>query len=94
MLSNVIDAGGRVLCKAEVDEIQVENGIAKGVKMADGTVIRAKKVVSAAGAKTTVNRLIPQNGAIPEWVQKIKNIKDSPSYICLNLGNYALFAKQ
>ena len=86
MLSNVIDAGGRVLCKAEVDEIQVENGIAKGVKMADGTVIRAKKVVSAAGAKTTVNRLIPQNGAIPEWVQKIKNIKDSPSYICLNLA--------
>jgi all-trans-retinol 13,14-reductase len=86
MLGNVIEAGGKVMTKAEVKEVLVENGVSKGVVMADGTVIKAKHVVSAAGAKSTVNRLVPESFRSTEWAKTISSIKDSPSYLCLNLA--------
>ncbi len=86
MLSNVIEAGGKVVTKAEVQEVIVENGVAKGVRMADGNEIKASITISAAGAKTTVNQLVPESYRSSKWGKAISGIKDSPSYICLNLG--------
>lgn len=86
ILSNVWEAGGEVVTKAKVKELWVENGKALGVIMEDGKRIRAKKVVSAAGAKTTVNALLPQPWQNSRWAESIRAIPNSPSYICLNLA--------
>jgi len=51
--------GGEVFTYAKVDEILVEDGIARGVRMADGSEVRADAVVSAAGALLTFGRLLP-----------------------------------
>jgi len=86
MLTNVLEAGGKVLTNANVDEIMVSNGKATGVRMADGTEIKAKTVISATGVKTTVNRLLPAPFKNAEWANNLRNIGDSPSYLCLNLA--------
>jgi all-trans-retinol 13,14-reductase len=56
----VIEAtGGRVLVRAPVDRIVVENGRAVGVKV-KGNTIRAPAVVSAVGAWQTFFSLLPK----------------------------------
>jgi all-trans-retinol 13,14-reductase len=86
LLANVWDAGGEVITKASVQRLLVENGKAVGVVMADGKELRAKRVVSAAGAKATVNGLLPDPYKTQDWAASIRAIPSSPSYICLNLA--------
>lgn len=86
MLANVVDAGGKVLTKAWVKEVVIENGVAVGVRMADDQVIKAKWVISATGAKTTVNKLLPAAFRNQPWANEIRQVKDSPPYLCLNLA--------
>jgi all-trans-retinol 13,14-reductase len=86
ILANVWDAGGEVITKARVKELWLENGKAIGVVMEDGKKIQAKKIVSAAGAKTTVNAFLPPSLKEAKWAESIRQIPDSPSYICLNLA--------
>ena len=86
MLSNVLKAGGKILTKASVREVIVENGTAVGVRMDDGREFKSKYVVSTAGAKTTVNRLVPESFRQSDWAKKIRAIADSPPYLCLNLA--------
>lgn len=50
-----------VLTNAEAQEIIVENGRAKGVRMSDGTVIHAKKVISACTPWHTFMELMPEH---------------------------------
>lgn len=63
MLPQIESAGGDVFTYALVEGIVVENNQAVGVKMADGHIIRANTVVSAAGVDLTLNKLLPQNVA-------------------------------
>lgn len=86
ILANVLDAGGEVVTKARVKEIWVEDGKAMGVVMEDGKKLRAKKVVSATGAKTTVNYLLPESMRQSPWANSIRSVSNSPAYICLNLA--------
>mmetsp|Transcript_15530 Transcript_15530/g.44046 ORF Transcript_15530/g.44046 Transcript_15530/m.44046 type:complete len:598 (+) Transcript_15530:1-1794(+) len=58
-------AGGRVLVRAPVEEILVdENRRVRGVRMEKGMVIQAPLVISAAGAHTTANKLL-SNAVLP-----------------------------
>lgn len=86
MLANVLNNGGKVLTKANVKEVIVKDGKAVGVEMEDGTTILSKHVISAAGAKTTVNRLLPEPYRLQPWAEEIRAIPDSPPYLCLNLA--------
>ena len=86
MLAHVVDGGGKVLTKACVEEVIVKDGRAMGVRMADGKEFHAKWTVSATGAKTTVNRLLPAAERNRPWAREIAGIKDSPPYLCLNLA--------
>ncbi len=56
---SIINAGGLVLIGAGVKEIMIENGVAKGVIMDDGRIIKSDIVVSGAGIHITYNNLIP-----------------------------------
>ncbi|TFH07063.1 MAG: FAD-binding protein [Candidatus Thorarchaeota archaeon] len=53
--------GGTVLYESLVDKIEFEDGKASGVKLSDGTVIRAKRVVSDATVWNLYHKLIPQD---------------------------------
>ena len=86
LLGAVLEAGGEVVSRASVAEVLVERGRAAGVRMADGRELRAPAVISAAGAKTTVNALVPAEYRESEWAAAIRAVPDSPSYIGLNLG--------
>lgn len=86
LLDAVRRAGGNTLVRAEVSELLVENDRACGVVMSDGAVLRAPVVISAAGAKTTVCKLVPDWLRRSEWGAAIEQLGDSPPYICLNMG--------
>ncbi len=86
LLGTVAAAGGWTRIRADVAEILVDGGAAVGVRMRDGEEIRASRVISAAGALATVNRLLPATEAGGSWVDSIRELKPAPAHVCLYLG--------
>lgn len=86
LLGVVLDAEGAVLTRAKVAEVILEGNKAVGVKMESGETFLGKKIISAAGAKTTVNHLLPAPWRNSDWAAQIRSLESSPPYICLNLG--------
>lgn len=86
LLQTVADHGGWTRIAADVQQILVEDGAAVGVRLTDGEEIRARRVVSAAGARTTVERLLPPEFAARSWVASIRNLAPAPAHVCLYLG--------
>ena len=81
---------GRVLVGEKVNNIIIENNIARGVLMNNGDIISAKKVVSAAGIKTTFETLISHKLVPNVYKNILKNIPVSAQhfYVFVNLdGN-------
>ena len=87
-IAPVIEAsGGKVLINAEVSEIAIENRRAIGVKMKDGTVLRAPLVISDAGVMNTLGRLVPRS--VAERYRALPDpaaIRPSIAHACLYLG--------
>jgi all-trans-retinol 13,14-reductase len=86
LLETVAKAGGWTRIRADVAEILVEKGRAAGVRLADGEVIRAERVVSAAGGLPTVKRLLPPSLRAERWAREIAALKPSPCHVCLYIG--------
>ncbi len=61
--------GGNVRQNVEVDEVLIENGAAKGVRLKDGSVINAPLVVSNADAGHTYQRLL-RNHPRKRWTDR------------------------
>ena len=59
LADGLIQSGSEIKYKARVKEILIENGKAVGVKLADNTEYRAKKVVSNATRWDTFGKLLP-----------------------------------
>jgi len=79
-------AGGEIKYKARVTQILLEKGKAVGVKLADGTEYRAKRIVSNATRWDTFEKLLsPAQMPATEkrWQQRYKK---SPSFLSLHLG--------
>lgn len=85
-LQGVADAGGWTRVCADVAQILIEGGRAVGVRMADGEEIRAPSVVSAAGAWTTVTKLLPPEVGRAGWAERIAALEPSPAHVCLYIG--------
>jgi len=58
MVEKYTKLGGKLTYKKKVDKIVVENNTAKGVVLADGTVIKADFVISAADGYSTIYRML------------------------------------
>ncbi|HJL25905.1 MAG TPA: NAD(P)/FAD-dependent oxidoreductase [Polyangiaceae bacterium LLY-WYZ-15_(1-7)] len=90
LLGTVRRAGGWTAIRADVDEILLEEAgrstRAVGVRLKDGRVVRAKKVLSAAGVRSTVTRLLPPEAAADPWARSIGDLEPSPAHVCLYLG--------
>jgi len=84
----VIEAsGGKILVKAEAQEILVESGRAVGVKLHQGDEIRAPLVISDAGVMNTFGRLLSPSAQEKFSIQsKLKMIKPSLSHLCIYIG--------
>lgn len=58
MAGVIASQGGQLRLNGEVDEILITNGVAKGVRLTDGTVMAADVIVSNADAGHTYDRLL------------------------------------
>jgi phytoene desaturase len=82
----ILGQGGTVRLNAEVAEILVEDGAAKGVRLADGARIDADIVVSNADAAYTYKKLLPA-AVRKRWTdRKIDNAKYSMSLFVWYFG--------
>jgi all-trans-retinol 13,14-reductase len=84
----IIEAsGGTILISAEVDQVLIKDNKAVGVKMKDGKIFTADKVVSGAGLMTTYQKLIPEEVAIKHKLfDQLKKVNRSVSHACLYIG--------
>jgi all-trans-retinol 13,14-reductase len=86
LLRTVADAGGWTRIVADVDEILVEKGKAVGVRMTDGSEVRAPTIVSAAGIRATVGRLLPASVRNEQWVADVEKLQPASAHVCLYVG--------
>jgi all-trans-retinol 13,14-reductase len=83
----VTSRGGAIYTNAAVERILVENGRAVGVRMQDGHELRAKAVVSGAGAWNTFGRLLdPELPLAKEAKSRLDRIGPSASHLSLYIG--------
>lgn len=69
------DLGGKYFVESEVDKIIVENGRATGIRLVDGTEVKARKVVvSDLGVPQTIFRLLGEHYVSPRIAHRIRNI--------------------
>ncbi len=75
LMSNVIyDNGGMILASQLIKRIIVEDGVARGVELDDGTVIEANKFVcSSIDPGQTFLKLVGEEQLAPDFAAKIKN---------------------
>ncbi|MEZ4449108.1 MAG: NAD(P)/FAD-dependent oxidoreductase [Nannocystaceae bacterium] len=86
LLKTVADAGGYTRIRADVDSIVIEGGRAVGVRMKDGEELRARRVISAAGALATVERLLPPEARVAPWTDSVRRLTPAAAHVCLYLG--------
>ncbi len=81
------EAGGSILYNAEVAQILVEKNRAVGVRMADGTELRAARVISDAGASNTFERLLPRELAARHGIDRqMRTVAPSSGHLCVYVG--------
>jgi all-trans-retinol 13,14-reductase len=81
-------AGGQIVFSAEVDKILLDREQrAVGVRMQDGREIKAKLVISDAGAWNTFSSLLPPEapGAVAALAE-LRTLPSSKSHLCLYVG--------
>lgn len=80
-------SGGAVLVQAEVDEILVERGRVRGVRMRGGEELHCPRVVSATGVHTTFAQLLPKQAAEQgDMLAKLQRLPRSIAHLGLYLG--------
>lgn len=86
LADGLVAHGGAIAYKARVTKILLEGKRAVGVKLANGTEYRARRIVSNATRWDTFDKLLPPEqlpGREQRWRQRYKK---SPSFLSLHLG--------
>jgi all-trans-retinol 13,14-reductase len=80
--------GGRIVFSAEVREIMLDGAQrATGVRMQDGREIRARTVISDAGAWNTFSFLLPPGApGVSAAVKELSGLPASKAHLCLYVG--------
>jgi phytoene dehydrogenase-like protein len=79
-------AGVEIVTSKAVSEIIVENEQAKGVKLADGTVIEAESIMASCSPKTTFLKLIKPEHISPQIEHQITNYRTRGNASVLHIG--------
>ncbi|MDZ7772278.1 MAG: phytoene desaturase [Balneolaceae bacterium] len=80
------EQGGEIRCRAEVDEILVEDGRARGVRLTDGSEHRADLVVSNADVAYTYKHLVPERWRSTWTDRRIERMRYSMSLFVIYFG--------
>lgn len=78
--------GGRVRFRTRVERILVDNDAATGVRLADGEIIPADWVISAADGHSTLNELLGGKYITATYRQAYERLALFPSYLQVSLG--------
>jgi prolycopene isomerase len=79
-------AGGKIIYQARVTKILLEKGRAVGVKLANGDIYHAKKIVSNATRWDTFGKLISPTDIPINEIKCQERYKKSPSFLSLHMG--------
>jgi phytoene desaturase len=77
LASLVASQGGEIRCGTEVQSVLVEDGLAKGVRLASGEIVRASIVVSNADSAWTYRHLVPSTSRRRWTDRKIESARYS-----------------
>ena len=86
LLPTIEKAGGSVRTNASVASIIIEDGKATGVRITSGEELRAPIVVSAAGARDTVSRMLPGPVNDKAWANEVMSFAPSVCHWAVYLG--------
>ncbi len=86
LATGIEQAGSRILYRARVTEILLEDNRAVGVKLASGEVYRAKRIISNATRWDTFEKLLPTEAMPPAEKRWQQRYRKSPSFLSLHLG--------
>jgi all-trans-retinol 13,14-reductase len=87
ILPRIRATGGEVFTYARVEQVLVQDGRTRGVRMADGTEIAARCVISDAGAINTFARLLPADVARQHGYDRlIDDVKPSIGHLGVYIG--------
>lgn len=84
---SIINAGGDIFIGATVQEILIENGVAKGVVMQDGKIIKSEIVVSGVGVHITLQQLLSESAKKKfKYYDDAKKLQQSFAHLSLYIG--------
>ena len=86
MLKEAEGLGVTVITDAEVEEVIVQVGRAKGVRLADGRVLPAHTVISNVGPKLLFGKLIDQQHLDPEFQRRVRGYKVGSGTFRMNVA--------
>lgn len=89
MVASIEAKGGSVTCNADVSRVIVENGQARGIELADGRKIMAKKAVIANVAPAALLKLTGDTGN-KSYEQGLKKSAHAPGTMMIHLAMDAL----
>lgn len=78
--------GAKVNMDAQVEKILVEDGNLVGVELAEGEVFNSEQVISNAGIKETVLKLIGEKQFSKEYVKNVKDLKESLGFLSMKIA--------
>jgi all-trans-retinol 13,14-reductase len=84
-----LELGGEVLLKTEVEKIIVDERVAQGVRLTDGTVIRSPNIISTNDPKASMERLVGMDvlrSISSRYARKLESIEMTTSSFTVNLG--------
>ena len=84
---SILENGGDIIIGANVKQILIENGVAKGVLMQDGRQIKSDLVVSGAGVHITYKNLIAdEHKKKIKYIDEALNMPQSFGHLSLYIG--------
>ena len=86
MADEIEKNGGKMIYGKIADTIITDNGSVSGVKLADGSILPAKAVVSNASALTTFQQMLPKKSVPKDYLDKLAGYRPSISSFIVWLG--------
>lgn len=91
MASSITESGAEIMLNASVAEILIDDGAARGVRLADGRVLRSKVVIATSDPRTTFAMTTP--GEVDRQLMKrIEHVPSNRSNAAPFLANVAMKA--
>ena len=80
------DLGVNIYTVSSVEQVIVSNGVAKGIKLASGQIVKAGKVISNLNPKLLYQKLIPASDLSPEFNRSMNGYKCGSGTFRMNVA--------